>query len=141
MPSGRKSKKTKSCWGEEWKEQHCSFLGFQRTRPLVSEPREKKAVKTSFWGRFHLPALSERCRQGGRGDVSHRSIEVRSGFYKKHGRTSIELELGLKFLVSSSVFSMQLFGSNSPYFTWIFSLFQKEQRFSNTKNGEARSKF
>lgn len=75
-------------------------------------------------------------RKGGRGDVSHRSIEVCSGFYKKHGQTSIELELGLKFLVSSTVFSVQLFGSNFPYFTWIFLLFQKEQRFSKQKKTE-----
>lgn len=118
------------------------FSGIQRTESVGdNDEGGKSGGRLPFGEAAICPRFRNGSGKGGRGDVSHRSIEVCSVFYKKHGQTSIELELGLKFLVSSSVFSVQLFGSNSPYFTWIFSLFQKEQRFSNTKNGEARSKF
>ena len=57
----------------------------------------KKAVKVSFWGSFHLPALFVTEETRGRGDMPSHNRSLFADFCKKHGQTSIVLELGLKF--------------------------------------------
>ena len=108
------------------------FSGIQRTESVGdNDEGEKSGGRLPFGEAAICPRFRNGSGKGGRGDLSHRTIEVCSQFLQKHGQTSIELELGLKFLVSSSVFSVQFSDTNFPYFTWIFSDFQKEQRFSN----------
>ncbi len=64
----------------------------------------KKAVKVSFLGSFHLPALFGTEETRGRGDMPSHNRSLFADFCKKRGQTSIVLELGYKFWGSAEGF-------------------------------------
>ena len=108
------------------------FSEIQRTESVGDGAEgEKSGGRLPFGEAAICPCFRNGTGKGGRGDAVTPHNRSLFGFLQKHGQTSIVLELGLKFWVSSSVFSVQLFGSNSLYFLWIFSLFQIEQRYAN----------
>ena len=55
------------------------FSGFQRAEPFGGYEVEKKVLKDSFWGSFHLPALFGTEETRGRGDMPSTNRSRRAG--------------------------------------------------------------
>lgn len=74
------------------------FLGFQRAEPFGGCGVEKKSgERLPFGEAFIRPALFGTEETRGRGNMPSHNRSLFADFCKKHGQTSIVLELGYKF--------------------------------------------